>query len=501
MNKPNETPKAGKKRITLSILSLLIPGFGQLLAGQVRRGILLLISMVTLIGLAIWRINLLAHLEVTAAAKLAKAFSRAPFFVALTLLGIFAVWLWNSRDAWLLAGKEKKSPMLFVVILILFFTVGWQISEINLVKMAKEFPDAWPPLSKILWPWEAAITYDEERISAEAKILVDDTENPPVPAPQVEGEPYLLSEPNFGNMSHTDSANNMILGDTLKITGSGFEPDTFTEIWWTDAGGNEFRPRQNREYVTVMTDAEGGFSFDLVMPYRLVPPSAVGQQIHTVEARQTFQVGGPLASEPLRLTIELMIETIFMGMMATLFGIIISVPVSFLAARNLMSGSWVTMAIYYIVRAILNIIRSIEPMIWALIAVVWVGLGPFAGILALTIHTIAALGKLYSEAIENIDDGPIEAIQATGATRLQTILYAVVPQMIPPFVSFTIYRWDINVRMSTVIGMVGGGGIGFLLVQYIRLLDYRAAGIAVWFIAVTVSILDYVSAEIRQKFI
>ena len=159
------------------------------------------------------------------------------------------------------------------------------------------------------------------------------------------------------------------------------------------------------------------------------------------------------------------------------------------------------MTVYFLTRTVLNIIRSIEPMIWALIAVVWVGLGPFAGILALTIHSIAALGKLYSEAIENIDPGPIEAIQATGATKLQTIAYAVVPQMIPPFVSFTIYRWDINVRMSTIIGMVGGGGIGFLLVQYIRLLDYQSAGIAVWFIAVTVAILDYVSAEIRNRFI
>jgi phosphonate transport system permease protein len=128
-------------------------------------------------------------------------------------------------------------------------------------------------------------------------------------------------------------------------------------------------------------------------------------------------------------------------------------------------------------------------------------LGPFAGIVALTIHSVAALGKLYSEAIENIDPGPIEAIQATGATKLQVIAYAVIPQMIPPFVSFTIYRWDINVRMSTVIGMVGGGGIGFLLMQYIRLLDYRAAGIAVWFIALTVAILDYVSSRIRERFI
>ncbi|MFN2274555.1 MAG: phosphonate ABC transporter, permease protein PhnE, partial [Anaerolineales bacterium] len=180
---------------------------------------------------------------------------------------------------------------------------------------------------------------------------------------------------------------------------------------------------------------------------------------------------------------------------------ILAIPVSFLAARNLMSGTWITLAIYFLTRTILNIIRSIEPLIWAIIAVVVVGLGPFAGILALTLHSIAALGKLYSESIESIDSGPIEAIQATGANWLQTIMYAVVPQIIPPFVSFTIYRWDINVRMSTVIGLVGGGGIGFLLVQWIRLLDYRAAGIAVWFIAITVAILDYVSSEIRQRFV
>jgi phosphonate transport system permease protein len=130
-----------------------------------------------------------------------------------------------------------------------------------------------------------------------------------------------------------------------------------------------------------------------------------------------------------------------------------------------------------------------------------VGLGPFAGILALTLHSVAALGKLYSEAVESIDPGPIEAIQATGANWLQMVMYAVVPQIIPPFVSFTIYRWDINIRMSTIIGFVGGGGIGFLLAQWIRLLDYQAAGIAVWFIAVTVAILDYVSAEIRARFV
>jgi phosphonate transport system permease protein len=259
--------------------------------------------------------------------------------------------------------------------------------------------------------------------------------------------------------------------------------------------------RKGGEYVTLQTDDQGSFQFEIAMPYRLIPPSATGRQFHRVEARQVSEVGGLKPSEPLRRTIELMVETIFLGMMATFFGIIFSVPVSFLAARNMMSGSRLTIAIYYLTRTILNIVRSIEPLIWALIAVVWVGLGPFAGIIALTIHSVAALGKLYSEAIESIDPGPIEAIQATGATRLQIIMFAVVPQMIPPFVSFSIYRWDINVRMSTVIGLVGGGGIGFLLIQYIRLLDYRSAGIAVWFIAITVAILDYVSAEIRQRFV
>ena len=135
------------------------------------------------------------------------------------------------------------------------------------------------------------------------------------------------------------------------------------------------------------------------------------------------------------------------------------------------------------------------------IFVIIVGLGPFAGILALTIHSIAALGKLYSESIESIDPGPIEAIQATGANWIQTVMFAVVPQIIPPFVSFTIYRWDINIRMSTVVGLVGGGGIGYLLVQWIGKTDFQAAGIAVWFITVTVALLDYISAEIRERFI
>jgi phosphonate transport system permease protein len=128
-----------------------------------------------------------------------------------------------------------------------------------------------------------------------------------------------------------------------------------------------------------------------------------------------------------------------------------------------------------------------------------VGIGPFAGVMALVIHSIGALGKLYSEAIESIDSGPIEAVTATGANRLQVVLFAVVPQVIPQFISFTLYRWDINVRMSTIIGFVGGGGIGYLLIQYINLLQWNQAGTVIWLIALVVAAMDHASAVIREK--
>jgi len=154
---------------------------------------------------------------------------------------------------------------------------------------------------------------------------------------------------------------------------------------------------------------------------------------------------------------------------------------------------------YGIIRTILNGTRSIEALVMAIVFVAWVGLGPFAGALALSLHTVAALAKLYSEQVESILEGPLEAIQATGANRLQTIVFAVVPQIIPPYISFTMYRWDINVRMSTIIGFVGGGGIGFILQQNINLLNYRAASVNMLAIAVVVATMDYISSALRER--
>jgi phosphonate transport system permease protein len=212
-------------------------------------------------------------------------------------------------------------------------------------------------------------------------------------------------------------------------------------------------------------------------------------------------VGNPRPSETFWLVVQRMGETIAQALMATTLGILIAVPLSFLGARNLMMVNPVGTAVYYVARTAFNILRSIEPLIMAIVFVVWVGLGPFAGVLALVAHSVAALAKLYSEAIESIDPGPIEAITATGANRLQVIVYAVLPQVLPPFVAFSVYRWDINVRMSTIIGFVGGGGIGFLLQQWIRLSKYNEAATAIWAIAIVVSVLDYASAQVRERIV
>lgn len=157
------------------------------------------------------------------------------------------------------------------------------------------------------------------------------------------------------------------------------------------------------------------------------------------------------------------------------------------------------MVIYYVTRTILNSLRSVEALVMAIVFVIAVGIGPFAGVMALGLHTIVSLAKLYSEQVESIMSGPLEAVEATGANRLQTIIYAVVPQIVPPYISYTMYRWDINVRMSTIIGFVGGGGIGFLLQQNINLLNYRAASAQMVAIAIVVASMDYVSSVLREK--
>ncbi|HPS59694.1 MAG TPA: phosphonate ABC transporter, permease protein PhnE [Candidatus Cloacimonas sp.] len=196
-----------------------------------------------------------------------------------------------------------------------------------------------------------------------------------------------------------------------------------------------------------------------------------------------------------------LVETIYLALLATVFAIPFAFVLSFFAAKNLMFHSVIGKIIYFIIRTISTVFRSIEAIVWAIIFCVWVGIGPFAGMLALWIHSIAALIKLYSEQIENIDPGPVEAIKATGASTLQVWRFGVTPQILSPYLAFTIYRWDMNIRMATVVGFVGGGGIGLALYQQQQMLAWRNVGLIMWLIALIVWAMDIFSGYIRSKLV
>lgn len=196
-----------------------------------------------------------------------------------------------------------------------------------------------------------------------------------------------------------------------------------------------------------------------------------------------------------------MVITVLQALLSTTLGAIFAIPASFLAAKNLTGKSKISIWLYYLTRSSFNILRSIEALLYAAIFVFWVGIGPFAGMMALAVTTFALIGKLFSEAIENIEDGPIEAVNSTGADRMQLIVYAIFPQIFPPFISYLIYQWDINIRMATIIGFAGGGGIGLTLSTYFGSLQYHKAGTVILFIVTIVALMDFASAKLRQKFV
>lgn len=192
-------------------------------------------------------------------------------------------------------------------------------------------------------------------------------------------------------------------------------------------------------------------------------------------------------------------ETVQISLVGTLLSVLLSFPLAFLAARNLTRGSPVGVALYVTVRFVFNILRAFPPIILAIIFVFMVGPGPFPGVLALSLHSIGMLGKLFSEAIEQADPAPVEAVRATGASGFLTVWFGILPQVAPQLVAFSLYRWDINIRMSIILGIVGAGGIGFLLDQYIRLFQYSKASTCFLIILVAVTLLDWASAYFREK--
>jgi phosphonate transport system permease protein len=191
------------------------------------------------------------------------------------------------------------------------------------------------------------------------------------------------------------------------------------------------------------------------------------------------------------------LDTICIALWGTVIASIIGLPLGMLAARNLNSSRIVRQSSL----AILNILRSVSELIWAIFFVSAVGLGPFPGALALGVNFGGILGRLYAEAIENIDPKPLEALRATGASHIQTILFAVMPQVLPQIVSYNLYWFEVGVRSATVLGMIGAGGIGFELVTAIRLYDFRQTSAILLVILALVTLIDRASALLRRSIV
>lgn len=279
--------------------------------------------------------------------------------------------------------------------------------------------------------------------------------------------------------------------ESFSLRGEGLEPGSDFRLAWRLADGRRLSVKR------AAVRADGSF----VEQVQARPIAAAKDGVPAVlELETALPTGSYHPSPTLIEVVNSMFVTVFMALLATTFGTIIAIPAAFLGARNITYRGVVGKLLYSITRSFLNIIRSYEPLVMATIFALIVGFGnPFAGVLALVFVTTASLGKMFSESVESIDPGPIEAITATGANRIQVILYGVVPQVVPDFLSFTIYHWDINVRISTIIGFVGGGGIGYFLSQAINSFQYSRAGAALVAIILVVWALDFLSAEARKR--
>jgi phosphonate transport system permease protein len=189
------------------------------------------------------------------------------------------------------------------------------------------------------------------------------------------------------------------------------------------------------------------------------------------------------------------IETVQIAVWGTLIAIVLSIPLALLGARNTTPHPLV----FHATRLFLNALRAINELVFALIFVAAVGLGPFAGVLAIALHATGMLAKFCAEEIEGVDRGPVEAMQATGAGRLQVILFAMIPQAIPAFVSYSIYRFDVSIRAATILGLVGAGGLGFSLIKTMKLFKYHETATCILVIFLLVFVSDWVCAKVRAR--
>jgi len=197
-----------------------------------------------------------------------------------------------------------------------------------------------------------------------------------------------------------------------------------------------------------------------------------------------------------RIYLHEMVVTLHIALWGTVLAIVAAVPLGLLSAHNV-APPWV----HQPVRRMMDLCRAINEMVFAMLFIVAVGLGPFAGVLALFVHTTGTLAKLFSEAVEAIDERPVEAIRAMGAHKMAEVVYGIFPQVMPLWLSYSLYRFESNVRSASVVGMVGAGGIGVVLYEVIRGFQYAQTCAVLLMLAVTVTVIDMFSAWLRKRFI
>lgn len=197
-----------------------------------------------------------------------------------------------------------------------------------------------------------------------------------------------------------------------------------------------------------------------------------------------------------RLYASEMVVTLQIALWGTFLAVVCAVPFGLMCSENI-APAWV----YQPMRRLMDAARAINEMVFAMLFIVAVGLGPFAGVLALWVHTTGILAKLFAEAVEAIDPRPVEGIRATGASALEEIVYGVIPQVMPLWISYALYRFESNVRSASVVGMVGAGGIGVILWEIIRGFQYAETCALILIIIVTVSVIDVLSARIRKALV
>jgi phosphonate transport system permease protein len=202
----------------------------------------------------------------------------------------------------------------------------------------------------------------------------------------------------------------------------------------------------------------------------------------------------PPAFDQFKPTLLPVLETIDLAIFGTVFGVVLAFPLAILAARNLTPAK----PLYYAARAVIGVTRAVPDLVWALLFVTAVGLGPFPGALALAVHSVGMLGRLFAEVIEDMDMGPVEALTLTGASRMQVFTHAVVPGVLPSLLGIALYRFDENLRSSLVLGFVGAGGIGFLLLTAMNLFQYQTVAFLLIVTFALVACAERISAYLRS---